>query len=235
MLLEIIDLSVKYEKAIAVENVSMNVRDGEVVSLVGANGAGKTTILRTVSGVKRPFSGEVDFNGKRIDILPAHEIVKMGVVQIPANRMIISPMTVLDNLKMGAYLRKDTDKINQDLENIFEHFPILKARRMQLGGQLSGGEQQMLAIGRALMADPKLLLMDEPSIGLSPIMVSEVGDIILSINENGISILLVEQNCRMALKLALRAYVLELGSIALEGESRELLGDERVRKHYLGG
>ena len=234
-MLEIKDLSVQYGKAKAVEGVSLNVQDGEIVAIMGANGAGKTTIIRTISGLKRPTSGEIHFQGKCIDELPPHEIVNMGIVQIPAGRMIVAPMTVMDNLRIGAYLRQDKDKINQDLETVFKHFPILKERRNQLGGQLSGGEQQMLAIARALMAGPKLLLMDEPSIGLSPLLVAEVGNIIQDIHKTGISILIVEQNSRMALKLAQRAYILELGSIALEGDSDTLAADERVKKSYLGG
>lgn len=235
MPLEVNNLTIYFGKAKAVENVTLNVEETEIVSIIGANGAGKTTILRTISGLKKASSGEIRFQGKQIDKLPAHEIVKAGISQIPAGRMIFAPMTVLDNLKMGAHLRKEKNGINRDLETIFKHFPILKARRTQLGGQLSGGEQQMLAVGRALMARPKLLLMDEPSIGLSPLLVAEVGNIIKEINKTGISILLVEQNCRMALKLAGRAYVLELGSISLEGKSCDLFIDERVKSCYLGG
>lgn len=235
MLLEIKDLTVNYGKAKALEGVSLNVDEGEVVCIVGANGAGKTTILRTISGLKKPASGEIRFQDRRIDGMPAHNVVKTGIVQIPAGRMIFAPMTVLDNLKMGALLRKDRQNIAQDLDIMYEHFPILKERRTQLGGQLSGGEQQMLAIARALMASPKLLLMDEPSMGLSPLLVAEVSDIIKNINQEGISILLVEQNCRMAFKLAKRAYILELGKIALEGDAVELANDERVKKYYLGG
>jgi branched-chain amino acid transport system ATP-binding protein len=235
MLLEIKDLKVHYGKAKAVEGVSLNVQEGEVVSIVGANGAGKTTIIRTISGLKKASSGEIFYQNQRIDRLKPHQIVKLGIAQIPAGRMIFGPMSVLDNLKTGAYLRKDRDEINRDLENIYEHFPILKERQNQLGGQLSGGQQQMLAIARALMAKPKLMLMDEPSIGLSPILVAEVSNIIRDINKQGISILLVEQNCRMALKLSSRSYILELGSIALQGESDKLLNDDRVKKLYLGG
>ncbi len=234
-ILEIKNLSVQYGKAKAVEGVSLSIQSGEVVSIVGANGAGKTTIIRTISGLKHPASGEVLFQNKRIDKLPAHKITKLGIVQIPAGRMIVASMTVIDNLKLGAYLRKNQNEIHKDLENIFNHFPILKQRRNQLGGQLSGGQQQMLAIGRALMGNPKLLLMDEPSVGLSPILVAEVGNIIRDINKLGISILLVEQNCRLAFKLAKRAYILELGKISLEGESEKLANDERVKKCYLGG
>jgi branched-chain amino acid transport system ATP-binding protein len=235
MLLDIKNLSVNYGKAKAVQNVSINVNEGEVVSIVGANGAGKTTIIKTISGLKKPVSGEIFYNSKRLDKMQPHDIVKIGVAQIPAGRMIFGPMSVLDNLKTGAYLRKDRDGINKDLENIYEHFPILKERQNQLGGQLSGGQQQMLAIARALMAKPKLLLMDEPSVGLSPILVQEVSNIIKDIHKQGISILLVEQNCRMALKLSTRSYILELGSIALQGDSDKLVNDERVKKLYLGG
>jgi branched-chain amino acid transport system ATP-binding protein len=235
MLLEVKNLKVQYGKAKAVEGVSLDVAEGEIVSIVGANGAGKTTIIRTISGLKRPASGEIWFQNRRIDHMPSHQIVKLGIVQIPAGRMIFAPMTVLDNLKIGAYLRKDREQVKQDLEAVYRYFPILKDRKSQLGGQLSGGQQQMLAIGRALMAGPKLLLMDEPSTGLSPILVAEIGEIIKEINKAGHSVLLVEQNCRMALKLAHRGYILELGTITIEGESKNLINDERVKKCYLGG
>lgn len=234
-MLEIKDLQVHYGKARALENVSLNIQEGEIVSIVGANGAGKTTILRAVSGLKKPTSGQIFFNDTRIDGLASHKIVQRGIVQIPAGRMIIGPMTVLDNLKIGAYRRKDKANIKADLEKIYASFPILEKRQSQPGGQLSGGEQQMLAVARALMAKPRLLLMDEPSIGLSPIMVTEVANIIRNINRDGISILLVEQNCRMALNLSQRAYILELGSIGLEGDSKSLAEDERVKRIYLGG
>lgn len=235
MLFEIKDLSVYYGKAQALENVSLNVQQGEVVAIVGANGAGKTTLLHTISGLKKPTSGEIWFQGKRIDKLPAHELVRIGISQVPAERMILAPMTVLDNLKMGANLRKDKRAVARDLDSMFEHFPILKEKRSQLGGQLSGGQQQMLAVARALMANPTLLLMDEPSNGLSPILVQEIGNIIRDINKRGISILLVEQNCRLALKLSSRAYIMELGQIKIQGESKDLINDDRVIKCYLGG
>jgi branched-chain amino acid transport system ATP-binding protein len=235
MMLEIKDLSVYYGKAKALDGISLNVDQGEVVSIVGANGAGKTTVLRTISGLKKPTAGEIRFQNKRIDGLPAHEVVKMGIAQIPAGRMIFAPMSVQDNLKIGAFLRNDTEKINQDLDHVYQLFPILKEKQNQGGGSLSGGQQQMLAIGRALMARPKLLLMDEPSTGLSPILVAEVAEIITDINKEGISILLVEQNCRMALKLAKRAYILELGSVALNGQACDLIDNEFVKKSYLGG
>lgn len=235
MLLQIEDLSVNYGKAKALEGVSLNIDDGEVVSIVGANGAGKTTLLRSISGLIKPYSGKILFQDRRIDRVPPYKIVKMGIAHVPAQKMVFATMSVLDNLKMGAYLRNNVRQINQDLENVYEHFPILKERYSQLGGQLSGGEQQMLAVARALMAKPKLLLMDEPSTGLSPILVAEIGNIIKDINQQGISILLVEQNCRMALKLANRAYILELGSVALSGESSELIDNELVKRCYLGG
>lgn len=235
MLLEIKDLEVRYGKAKALDDISLNVDDGEVVSIIGANGAGKTTILRTISGLKKPTSGEIMFQGKRIDGMAAHHVFKEGVVQIPAGRMLFTDMTVLDNLKIGAFLRKDKNKISQDLDMVYEHFPILKERKTQLAGQLSGGQQQMLAVATALMANPRLLLMDEPSMGLSPILVAEVGSIIRDINQRGISILLVEQNARVALKLAKRAYILELGAIVMEGDAQKLANDDSVKKAYLGG
>jgi branched-chain amino acid transport system ATP-binding protein len=235
MLLEIKDLKVYYGKAKAVEGVSLNIQEGEIVTIIGANGAGKTTVLRTISGLKKATSGEIRFQNKRIDGMRPHEITKLGIIQIPAGRMIFSPMSVLDNLKIGAYLRKDKAKVKQDLEAIYEHFPILKERHAQLAGQLSGGQQQMLSIACAIMSSPKLLLMDEPSLGLSPKLVAEVGNIIRDINKDGISILLVEQNCRIALKLAKRAYIMETGSVATSGDAMNLANDERLIKLYLGG
>jgi branched-chain amino acid transport system ATP-binding protein len=234
-LLEIEGLEVYYRKAKAVERVSLRVDAGEVVAIVGANGAGKTTIIRTIAGLKKATDGRILFEGRDITNAPPHERVRRGIVEVPAGRLIVAPMTVIDNLKLGAYLRKDKAGINRDLQMVFQHFPMLEEKRNQLGGELSGGQQQMLAVARALMAKPRLLLMDEPSIGLSPIMVAEVGSTIQSINEQGISILLVEQNCRMALRLAARAYVLELGSISLEGPSRDLMNNEEVQRSYLGG
>jgi branched-chain amino acid transport system ATP-binding protein len=235
MLLEIKDLTIYYGQAIAIERVNLDVNDGEVVSIIGANGAGKSTIIRAISGIKRIKSGEILFQGKRIDKLPAYKVTELGLIQVPANRMVVAPMSVIDNLRLGTYLRKDRKAINQDLENIFDHFPILKERRNQMGGSLSGGEQQMLAIGRALMSKPKMLIMDEPSIGLSPLMVAEVGNIIRDIHKSGISILLVEQNSRMALKLSNRSYVLELGKVTLTGDASALIDDARIKKYYLGG
>ena len=234
-LLDIDHLAVQYRKARAVEDVSLHVDPGEIVAIVGANGAGKTTIIRTIVGLKQAAAGEIRFEDRAITNLAPHEVVRRGIIQVPAGRQIVAPMSVLDNLRLGAFLRKDKAKIKRDLEMVFERFPVLKEKSKQLGGELSGGQQQMLAVGRALMANPKLLLMDEPSIGLSPIMVAEVGKIIRDINSRGISVLLVEQNARMALKLAERAYVLELGKIALEGASGDLLNNEEVRRCYLGG
>jgi branched-chain amino acid transport system ATP-binding protein len=235
MLLEIKDLKVHYGMAEALKGISVFIHEGSIITLIGANGAGKTTTLRAVSGLKKPSSGEIIFEGKRIDGMPVHHIVKMGIAHIPEGRMLFAPMTVLDNLKIGAHRRKDKDGIAKDLDNIYIHFPILKARLRQLAGSLSGGEQQMLATARALMAKPKLLLMDEPSMGLSPLMVGQVGKIIKDINQDGVSIMLVEQNARMALNLANRAYILELGSIFLEGNARELADNDNVKKAYLGG
>lgn len=235
MLLEIKDLRVHYGRAEALKGISIGVNEGAIVALIGANGAGKTTTLRTISGLKVPTSGGIWFQGKRIDGIPAHGIVKLGIAHIPEGRIVFAPMTVLDNLRMGAYLRKDRHQIARDLDSIYEHFPVLRERRGQQAGSLSGGEQQMLATARALMACPNLLLMDEPSMGLSPILVEEVGNIIKGINQDGVNIMLVEQNARMALNLANKAYILEVGNIVLEGDARELSNDESVKKAYLGG
>ena len=235
MLLEIKEVTVHYGKARALKDISLHVDTGEIVSIVGANGAGKTTILRTISKLKKPNSGEIRFQDKRIDGMPPHKVARLGIFQIPAGREIFTDMSVLDNLKIGAFLRNDRKKINEDLESIYHLFPILRDKRGQMGGELSGGQQQMLAIGRALMASPKLILMDEPSTGLAPIMVTEVAKTITDINKKGISILLVEQNCRMALKLAKRAYILETGSIALSGDGCDLIDNDMVKTCYLGG
>lgn len=235
MFLEIKDVTVKYGKAIAVEKASLGLEQGEIVSIIGANGAGKTTLINTISGCLRPAEGEIWFDGKRIDKLQPDSIVKLGLVQVPSGRHIFGQMSVRDNLLVGAYQRRDRDGIKADLEYIYQHFPILNERKNQDGGSLSGGEQQMLAVGRALMAKPRALLLDEPSVGLSPIMVNEVKKIIRQINEMGISVLLVEQNSRMALKLSSRAYVLELGHMVKTGPSAELLDDPEIKKFYLGG
>ncbi|RLB29446.1 MAG: ABC transporter ATP-binding protein [Deltaproteobacteria bacterium] len=234
MLLEIKDLRVHYGKAEALKGISLAVDSGKVVTLIGANGAGKTTTIRSISGLKRPTSGEIRFDGKSIERMALHQIVKLGIAHVPEGRKVFATMTVLENLQMGAYLRKDRHKIAEDLEKIYEHFPVLKARRRQPAGSLSGGEQQMLATSRALMARPKLLLMDEPSMGLSPILVAEVGNIIKDINRAGISIVLVEQNAHMALNIAHYGYVLEVGRIVTKGTGQQLLSDGNVRKAYLG-
>jgi len=235
-LLDVKDLTVYYGKALALSKVTLRVNEGEIVSIVGANGAGKTTCIRTISGSKQPSGGQITFGGRRIDRMPAYDVVRLGVVQVPAGRQIFQLMSVLDNLMVGAHRRKDKAGIKRDLEYVYEHFPILQEKKNQNGGELSGGQQQMLAVGRALMADPKILLMDEPSIGLSPILVAEVGKIIRDINrERGISILLVEQNARMALRLADRAYILENGRIALTGNCEDLIDNDEVKRCYLGG
>ena len=235
MLLEISDLRVLYGRAEVLKGISIEVDEGSIVSLIGANGTGKTTTLRTVSGLKTAASGGIWFEGKRIDRMPANDIVKLGIAHVPEGRIVFAPMTVLDNLKLGAYLRKDKRQIAKDIETMYRHFPVLAQRRSQMAGSLSGGEQQMLAIARALMSRPKLVLMDEPSMGLSPLMVEEVEKIIVEINRNNTSIMLVEQNARMALRLSKTVYILEVGRIALQGPAQEVAGDERVIRAYLGG
>jgi branched-chain amino acid transport system ATP-binding protein len=232
--LEVKDLVVYYGKAEALKGISIGVDQGKIVTLIGANGAGKTTTLRSISGLNSPTSGEIWFEGEQIIGMPLHEIVRLGIAQVPEGRRVFATMTVLENLQMGAYLRKDKREITKDLEDIYEHFPALRTRLGQPAGSLSGGEQQMLATTRALMTSPKLLLMDEPSMGLSPILVGEVGKIIKDINSDGISIILVEQNARMALNIAHYCYVLEVGRIATQGTGEALSSDEEVKKAYLG-
>lgn len=236
MLLDIKDLIVHYKGVEAVKGVTLGIEEGSIVTLIGSNGAGKSTIMRTISGLKAPTSGEIWFREERIDGFPAQEVVKRRIAQAPEGRGLFPFLPVLANLKLGAYLRRDKRAINSDLEEVFLHFPILKERTKQRAGTLSGGEQQMLAIGRALMAKPRLLLLDEPSLGLSPIMVDQIGQIVENINkEAGVTIILVEQNAYMALSLAHRGYVLETGKIALEGEATYLMDNEHVKKAYLGG
>lgn len=235
MLLEVEDLRVHYGRAEALKGISLAVGEGAIVALIGANGAGKTTTLRTISGLVRPSAGRIVYRGQRIDGKRAHEIVKLGIAHLPERRMVFAPMTVLDNIKMGGYLNRDRRKLAADIERMYQHFPVLKERQKQLAGSLSGGEQQMVAVARALMAGPDLLLMDEPSLGLAPLMVAEVARIIQEINASGISIILVEQNARMALNLAGKAYILEVGQITLEGDACDLLDDDRVQQAYLGG
>jgi len=234
MLLEIIDLNVRYGGALVLNGISFNAKEGEIVTIIGSNGAGKTTTLRTISGMKRPLSGEILFQGKRIHGIPAQDIVKMGIGHVPQGRDLFPYMGVLENIRLGAYLQKDKNQRKQNLERIFQTFPVLKARKRQQAVTLSGGEQQMLAIARALMGNPTLLLLDEPLTGLAPIVVREIGKIAVEINQMGTSILLVEQNARLALRIAHRGYVLETGNLVLQGKSKDLLIDERVKKAYLG-
>ena len=233
-MLEIKNIHVYYGAIHAIKGISITVNDGELVSLVGANGAGKTTILHTISGLLHATSGEILLDGKNLQNVPANTIINMGLAHVPEGRHIFSRMTVEENLRMGAYILSDAKRINDNMEKVFHHFPRLKERARQLGGTLSGGEQQMLATGRALMTDPKILLMDEPSMGLSPILVNEIFTIIEQLHNSGITILLVEQNAKKALAVADRAYVLETGKISMQGSAKELAEDDRVRKAYLG-
>jgi branched-chain amino acid transport system ATP-binding protein len=232
---EIKDIKVHFGVIQALKGISLTVEQGEIVTLIGANGAGKTTTLRTASGLKKPTSGEIFFNGINITNKSAQERVKLGISQVPEGRRIFSTLTVLENLELGAYLRKDKSGIAKDLKKVYEHFPILRDRRRQAAGTLSGGEQQMLAIGRALMSRPKILFLDEPSMGLAPLLVQEIFSIIKDINKNGVTVLLVEQNASMALQIADHAYVLENGSIVLSGTGAELMQSESIKKAYLGG
>ena len=233
-LLEIKDLCVYYGVIQALKGISFEVNEGEVIALIGANGAGKTTTLHTLTGILPAKSGSIQFNGVELTKTPAHKIVRMGIAHVPEGRRIFQNLTVLDNLKLGAFTRKDKDGIAADLSKIYERFPRLEERKTQIAGTLSGGEQQMLAMGRALMSKPKIIVMDEPSMGLSPIFVSEIFDIIESIRKDGMTVLLVEQNAKKALAIADRAYVLETGKITLSGKASDLLNDEKVRKAYLG-
>jgi len=235
MLLEANDLNVYYGAIHALQGVSFGVDEGEIVSLIGANGAGKSTTLKTISGLLRARVGDVLLRGESLKTMPAQDIVRRGVIHVPEGRKIFAPLTVQENLEMGAFSRKDKAEIRTNLERVFKSFPRLKERLNQLGGTLSGGEQQMLAIGRGLMAQPKVLLLDEPSMGLAPILVEEIFSIIKEINAQGVAILLVEQNALMALSVANRGYVLETGRIVLEGTGQALLQDPQVMKAYLGG
>lgn len=235
MLLSAKQITVHYGKSLALDNVSLEMEEGSVVTIIGANGAGKSTILRTVSGLMPLSSGEIWFLGTRIDSLTTTDIVKLGIVHIPEGRRLFPHLSVLNNLKLGASLRKDVDGISSDLEDIYKRFPILWNRRNQHAGTLSGGEQQMLAIARGLMAKPKLLLMDEPSLGLSPIVIDELARVIDNINKQGVSVLLVEQNIPLALRVADRGYALQVGRIVLEGDIEEFKSTETVKRAYLGG
>jgi branched-chain amino acid transport system ATP-binding protein len=234
MFFEIIGLNVRYGGAEVLKGISLHVEQGEIVTIIGSNGAGKTTTLRTISGLKRPGGGEILYQGKEIHEIPPQDIVRMGIGHVPQGRDLFPFMSVLENLRLGAYLQNDRNQMREGLDRVFRTFPVLKARRRQQAGTLSGGEQQMLAIARALMGNPMLLLLDEPSIGLAPIVVREIGKVAVEINQMGTSILLVEQNARLALRLSHRGYVLETGRLALEGKFEDLLDDERVKKAYLG-
>lgn len=234
-MLEVKDLEVYYGAIHAVKGISLRVEDGQIVTLIGSNGAGKSTTLHTISGLIKPRSGNILFDGTDITGTPAHKIVASGLVQVPEGRHVFANMSVMENLDMGAYLRKDKDGIEKDKKKVFELFPRLFERKNQLSGTLSGGEQQMLAMGRALMERPRLLLLDEPSMGLAPLLVKEIFSIIKTINEEGTTVLLVEQNANMALSIADYAYVLETGRITLSGPAADLSASEAVRKAYLGG
>ncbi len=235
MFFEVRNLHVHYDKIEAVKGISLDSPEGLITAILGANGAGKSTTLKTISALKHPTSGEIWFQGQRIDDKSPRHIVKLGISHVPEGKKLFGQMTVRENLLTGAHIRKDKKGIKRDLERVHESFPILKKRQSQAAGSLSGGEQQMLAIGRALMSKPKLLLMDEPTLGLAPIMVQEIARIIADINQEGISIILVEQNARLALSLAHKGYVLETGRVVLQGDSQELASSEYVKKAYLGG
>ncbi|MCI6867180.1 MAG: ABC transporter ATP-binding protein [Lachnospiraceae bacterium] len=233
-MLEIRDLEVFYGMIQAIKGVSFEVNEGEVIALIGANGAGKTTILHTITGLLTPKKGQVIFEGQDITKVPAHKIVSLGMAHVPEGRRVFSHLSVYQNLKMGAYTRKDKDEIEKTLETVYKRFPRLEERKNQIAGTLSGGEQQMLAMGRALMSHPRIILMDEPSMGLSPILVNEIFDIIQSVSASGTTVLLVEQNAKKALSIADRAYVLETGNIVMSGDAKELMNDDSIKKAYLG-
>ncbi|MCL6447420.1 MAG: ABC transporter ATP-binding protein [Armatimonadetes bacterium] len=234
MLLEVKDLEVYYGAIRALQGISFSVSEGEIVTLIGANGAGKSTTLRAISGLIQARKGEIIFKGQRLNKVPAHKIVRLGISHVPEGRQIFPNLTVTENLLMGAFTRTDRDEVDKSLQMVMERFPRLKERKSQLAGTLSGGEQQMLAMGRGLMGKPTLLILDEPSMGLSPLLVEEIFEIIKTINRQGTTVLLVEQNAYMALQVAHRAYVLETGRIVLSGPTAELQADPRVRGAYLG-
>ena len=233
-MLQVTDLKVNYGVIQAIKGVSFEVNEGEVIALIGANGAGKTTILHTVTGLIAPKSGKIEFEGKDITRMPAHKIVTLGMAHVPEGRRVFADLSVYENLLMGAFTRKDKDEISQTLEMVYKRFPRLKERKNQVAGTLSGGEQQMLAMGRALMFHPKILLMDEPSMGLSPLFVNEIFDIIKEVSASGTTVLLVEQNAKKALSIADRAYVLETGKIVLDAAADVLMNDPSIKKAYLG-
>lgn len=234
LILEIKDLNLFYGGIHALKDINLTVRNGEIITLIGANGAGKTSTLRAISSLEKIKSGSINYNGKDIVGVPANKLVAMGISHVPEGRKIFGNLTVMENLELGAYLRKDKDEIKKDYEDVFKKFPRLKERLKQNAGTLSGGEQQMLAIGRALMSRPKLLLLDEPSMGLAPMVVKQIFDTIVEINKSGTTILLVEQNANMALSIANRAYVLETGKIVIKGNANEMLNNESIRATYLG-
>ena len=233
-MLQVTDLKVNYGVIQAIKGVSFEVNEGEVIALIGANGAGKTTILHTVTGLIAPKSGKIEFEGKDITKMPAHKIVTLGMAHVPEGRRVFADLSVYENLLMGAFTRKDKDEIAKTLEMVYKRFPRLRERKNQVAGTLSGGEQQMLAMGRALMSHPKILLMDEPSMGLSPLFVNEIFDIIKEVSASGTTVLLVEQNAKKALSIADRAYVLETGNIVLDAAADVLMNDPSIKKAYLG-
>ena len=233
-MLEIKDIEVFYGMIQAIKGVSFEVNEGEVIALIGANGAGKTTILHSITGLTAPKKGQILFEGQDITSTPAHKIVSMGMAHVPEGRRVFAQLTVLENLKMGAFTRKDKEEVEESLIRVYKRFPRLEERKTQMAGTLSGGEQQMLAVGRALMSHPRILLLDEPSMGLSPLLVKEIFTTIEEVNREGVTILLVEQNAKMALSIASRAYVLETGNVVMEGEGKAMLRDDNVRKAYLG-
>jgi branched-chain amino acid transport system ATP-binding protein len=234
VLLNVKNLKVSYGGINAVKGIDLHVDQGELVALIGANGAGKSSSLKAIAGALTPSAGEIQFSGHRIEKMPAYDLVQLGLGMVPEGRGVFKRMTILENLQMGAFLKKDANAVKQKLEEVYSYFPRLKERLSQLAGTLSGGEQQMVAMGRAMMAEPQLLLLDEPSMGLSPIMVETIFDVIRNLSASGMTILLVEQNARLALQVANRAYVMESGLITLSGSGKELLEDSRVRTAYLG-
>ena len=234
MLLSLRDVHVHYNNVSALKGISVNVEQGDFVTLIGSNGAGKSTTLRTISGLEKPSSGEIYFKDQRIDQLSADKILKLGISQVPEGRRVFKDLTVLENLRLGAFIRSDKNAIEKDINKVFDYFPRLEERKNQLSRTMSGGEQQMLSIGRALMSRPTLLLLDEPSLGLAPVIVQNIAKIMLEINKSGVSIVLVEQNADLALELANHGYVLETGIISLEGEAKGLATNEHVKKAYLG-
>ena len=233
-LLTVKDLEVYYGMIQAIKGISFDVNEGEVIALIGANGAGKTTILHTITGLVNAKHGSIEYEGRELTKIPAHKIVSLGMAHVPEGRRIFAELTVLENLKMGAFTRKDPKEIEESIQMVYRRFPRLEERKNQIGGTLSGGEQQMLAIGRALMSKPKIILMDEPSMGLSPLFVSEIFSIIKEISASGTTVLLVEQNAKKALAIANRAYVLETGNIVLSGDAKEMMNNDSIKKAYLG-